>query len=66
MLAALLRDRDTTLLHLAAAHAGHDMRFLYAGIEPAFEWLAGDAEFKRILNAGGLPGWRGRRAAAVK
>ena len=48
----------------SAARAEHDMQFLYAGIDPAFEWLAGDAEFKHILNAVGVPGWRGRPLTA--
>jgi len=60
VLAAMLRDREATLSLLSAARAEHDMRFLYAGIEPAFEWLAGDAEFKRLLKAVGVSGWRGR------
>ena len=59
-LAALLRDRDAVLRHLASARAEHDMSFLYAAIDPAYEWLANDGEYKRILNAAGVPGWRGR------
>jgi TolB-like protein/Tfp pilus assembly protein PilF len=59
-LAARLRDRDGALLHLEQARATHDLRFLYASIEPAFEWLAGDAQFRGILNVAGVPGWRGR------
>jgi tetratricopeptide (TPR) repeat protein len=65
VLAALLRDRNGVLRFLGEARATRDFRFLYAGIEPAFEWLADDAEFRRILAASGLPGWRGRRMSAT-
>jgi TolB-like protein/tetratricopeptide (TPR) repeat protein len=64
-LAALLRDREIVLQQLARARAEHDMGFLYAGIEPAYEWLGGDAEFRRILSTGGVPGWRGSRLPAA-
>ena len=59
MIASLLGDKPAVLEHLAAAIAEHDMQFLYAGIDPAFAWLAQDADFLRVLAAGGIPRWRG-------
>lgn len=59
-LAALLHDADAALAHLAAALAEHDMGLLYAAIDPAYEWLASDTGYKRVMNAAGAPGWRGR------
>ncbi len=61
VLAALLRDKASTIAHLTAAQSEHDMQFLYASIEPAFAWLAADAAFLRVLRRSHVPGWRGRR-----
>ncbi|MBA3777296.1 MAG: tetratricopeptide repeat protein [Betaproteobacteria bacterium] len=63
MLASLLQDKASTIAHLTAAQSAHDMRFLYASIEPAFAWLASDADFLRVLRRSHVPGWRGRRRA---
>ncbi|MDQ6619887.1 MAG: tetratricopeptide repeat protein [Pseudomonadota bacterium] len=63
-LAALMRDRESVLEHLAAAYAQRDMQFLYASIAPQYEWLANDPDFTAILKAAGCAGWRGRPSLA--
>jgi tetratricopeptide (TPR) repeat protein len=60
-LAALLHDKQAVLDLLARGCADRDLHFLYAGINPEFEWLAGDPDFVALLRQGGVPAWRGLR-----
>jgi TolB-like protein len=65
-LAAALRDKRGVLALLEQGLSERDMHFLYAGIDPTFEWLANDPDFLALLNRGGIPCWRGvRREAAT-
>jgi len=48
VVAALLRDRDETIIRLAQALAAGDMTLLAATMQPAFDWLAGDADFRQL------------------
>lgn len=48
MVAALLGDKDETMHRLAQALAARDMTLLAATMHPAFDWLAGDADFRRL------------------
>jgi TolB-like protein/tetratricopeptide (TPR) repeat protein len=48
VVSALLRDKDETMRHLAQALAARDMTLLAATMQPAFDWLAGDADFRRL------------------
>lgn len=63
-IASLLRDKAAALQYVASAHASRDMRFLNLAIDPAFEWLANDADFVALLRRGGVAHWRGRPAGA--
>lgn len=64
-LVSALRDKRGTLILLEQGLAERDMHFLYAGIDPTFEWLADDPEFIALLNRGGIPCWRGVRHMAA-
>ncbi len=65
-LASALRDKRGALVLLEQGLAERDMHFLYAGIDPTFEWLADDPDFIALLNRGGIPCWRGvRRTTAT-
>jgi TolB-like protein/Tfp pilus assembly protein PilF len=48
VMAALLRDKDETMHHLAQALAARDMTLLAATMQPAFDWMAGDTDFRHL------------------
>ena len=48
VVAALLRDKDQTLHLLAQAVATGDMALLAATMQPAFDWLTGDPDFREL------------------
>jgi len=48
VVAALLRDNDGTMQLLAEALAAHDMTLLAATMQPAFDRLAGNADFRQL------------------
>ncbi|MEP7181305.1 MAG: tetratricopeptide repeat protein [Betaproteobacteria bacterium] len=48
VVAAMLRDKATTLQYLDLALVARDMTLLAATMLPAFDWLADDADFRRL------------------
>jgi tetratricopeptide (TPR) repeat protein len=58
VLAALLHDKDGTLLLLTQAYAMHDMALLPATMHPAFDWLTDDADFLQLRSK--CPTWARR------
>jgi tetratricopeptide (TPR) repeat protein/TolB-like protein len=56
--AAWRRDRGTTLALLAEALDRRDVALLGATMDPAFDWLAGDAVFEKLKRRS--PIWAGR------
>ncbi len=64
VLAALLRDRRATLQLLTAALDARDMDFLYATIQPAFDWLADDPELRGLRAR--CPVWAHRVSIAAQ
>lgn len=66
VLAALLRDRDAVLAHVAAASDGVEAGLPAAVADPWLAWLADDAGFLALLRRLGLPRWPGRVPAALR